>query len=93
MPRLLILVAAFLGFAASAAPLDLTTPEGQIAALRRIQCSDVDGKPVTFYFKGVAAGSATSCWSRLKVPRLVPKAGANGKCASVDEVALEITCL
>ncbi len=54
MPRLLILVAAFLGFAASAAPLDLTTPEGQIAALRRIQCSDVDGKPVTFYFKGVA---------------------------------------
>jgi len=54
MPRLLILFAAFLGFAASAAPLNLKTPEGQIAALRRIQCSDVDGKPVTFYWNGVA---------------------------------------
>jgi len=39
--------------AIAAAP-DLSTPEGQLLALRRIQCSEIDGKPVTYYWKGVA---------------------------------------
>ena len=54
MSGLFFALAVLLSFAVSAAPLDLKTPEGQIAALRRIQCSEVDGKPVTFYWKGVA---------------------------------------
>lgn len=41
------------GSAALAATPDLTTPEGQLLAMRRIQCSEVDGKPVTYYWKGV----------------------------------------
>ena len=39
--------------ASGAAGPDLTTPEGQLLALRRIQCSETDGKPVTYYWKGV----------------------------------------
>ena len=39
--------------AALAAAPDLTTPEAQLLALRRIQCSEIDGKPVTYYWKGV----------------------------------------
>lgn len=54
MSRFFFALAALLSFAVSAAPLDLETSEGQIAALRRIQCSEVDGKPVTYYWKGVA---------------------------------------
>lgn len=54
MPRFFLSLAVLVSFAAGAAPLDLKTPEGQIAALRRIQCSEVDGKPVTYYWKGVA---------------------------------------
>lgn len=37
-----------------AAPPDLSTPEAQLTALRRIQCSEVDGKPVTYYWTGNA---------------------------------------
>ena len=54
MSRFFITLAVLFSCAAVAAPLDLETPEGQIAALRRIQCSEVAGKPVTFYWKGVA---------------------------------------
>ena len=54
MSRFFIALAVLFGCAAGAAPLDLKTPEGQVAALRRIQCSEVDGKPVTYYWKGVA---------------------------------------
>jgi hypothetical protein len=38
---------------ATAATPDLATPAAQLAALRRIQCSAVDGKPATFYWEGV----------------------------------------
>lgn len=37
-----------------AAPPDLSTPESQLTALRRIQCSEVDGKPETYYWTGFA---------------------------------------
>ena len=40
--------------AAVAATPDLSTPESQLGAMRRIQCSAKDGKPVTYYWKGVA---------------------------------------
>ena len=36
-----------------AATPDLGTPEGRLLALRRIQCSAIDGKPVTYYWKGI----------------------------------------
>ncbi|MEO7385702.1 MAG: DUF1838 family protein, partial [Gammaproteobacteria bacterium] len=42
------------GSAAFAAAPDLATPEARLVALRRIQCSEADGKPVTFYWKGMA---------------------------------------
>jgi hypothetical protein len=48
---LLLVVAG--SIAAAAAP-DLSTPEGQLLALRRIQCSESDGKAVTYYWKGSA---------------------------------------
>lgn len=32
--------------------LDLSTPAGQLQAMRRIQCSEEDGKPVTYWWKG-----------------------------------------
>jgi hypothetical protein len=35
-------------------PIDLTTPEGALAANRKIQCSLVDGEPVTYYWVGNA---------------------------------------
>jgi hypothetical protein len=54
MSRLFVVLAVLFSCEAVAAPLDLKTPEGQIAALRRIQCSEVDGKAVTYYWKGVA---------------------------------------
>ncbi len=61
MPRQILaglLLAFAVGTAAAAAPgptsPDLKSPEGQLLALRRIQCSEVDGKPVTYYWKGVA---------------------------------------
>ncbi len=38
--------------AAHAAAPDLSTVEGQLQAMRRIQCSEVDGKPVTYFWKG-----------------------------------------
>ena len=50
---LLALTTAFTASFATAAALDLKTPEGQLLALRRIQCSETDGKVVTFYWKGV----------------------------------------
>ena len=51
-----LLAGLLLAIAASAAVgavPDLATPEGQLLALRRIQCSETDGKPVTYYWKGV----------------------------------------
>lgn len=42
------------GTVAVAAAPDLATPEGQLLALRRIQCSEIDGKAVTYYWKGSA---------------------------------------
>ena len=58
MPRhllarvLLVLVSGF-SVSLAAAALDLKTPEGQLLALRRIQCAETDGKAVTFYWKGI----------------------------------------
>jgi len=49
-----VLLALCLPALAGAAPPDFGTPEGQLAALRRIQCSEVDGKPVTYYWTGNA---------------------------------------
>jgi hypothetical protein len=37
-----------------AAVPDLKSAEGQLLAMRRIQCSEMDGKPVTYYWNGVA---------------------------------------
>lgn len=54
---LLVLAAAGVPSGATAA-VDLTTPEAQLLALRRIQCSAIDGKAETFYWKGTA-------WSRV----------------------------
>ena len=68
MSGLFFALAVLLSFAVSAAPLDLKTPEGQIAALRRIQCSEVDGKPVTFYWKGVAYSRVPGEPDRLLLP-------------------------
>ena len=51
-----LLAGLLLAIAASAAVgavPDLATPEGQLLALRRIQCSETEGKPVTYYWKGV----------------------------------------
>lgn len=50
---LLIAAAGLVAGSAFAAAPDLSTPEGQLQAMRRIQCSKIDGKPVTFYWKGV----------------------------------------
>ena len=54
MLRFVLSLAVSFSVAANAASLDLKTPEGQLAAMRRIQCSEVDGQPVTYYWKGVA---------------------------------------
>jgi hypothetical protein len=43
----------------------LTSTEAQIAALRRVQCSAVDGRQVTFYWKGVAYGRVPGEADRL----------------------------
>ena len=51
IPAVLLALA---GSVAVAAAPDLATPEGQLLAMRRIQCSEVDGKPVTYYWKGSA---------------------------------------
>ena len=51
---LLVLTGSAAPTTALAAALDLTTPPGQLLALRRIQCSEIDGKPVTYYWKGFA---------------------------------------
>ncbi len=48
------LVLVLTGPAVLAAAPDLATPEGQLVAMRRIQCSEVDGRPATFYWKGFA---------------------------------------
>lgn len=51
IPAVLLAMA---GSVAVAAAPDLATPEGQLKAMRRIQCSEVDGKPVTYTWKGSA---------------------------------------
>ncbi len=33
---------------------DLDTPEGQVRAFRRMQCSEIDEKPVTYGWRGKA---------------------------------------
>ena len=38
----------------AAGAFELDTPEGQLRAFRRIQCSEVDGKPVTYSWRGYA---------------------------------------
>lgn len=56
-PFAALLLATAAGLAASlavAAAPDLSTPEDQLLAMRRIQCSETDGKPMTFYWKGTA---------------------------------------
>jgi len=40
--------------AGSGRPLDLDTPEGAIAAFRKIQCSTVDQRPAVYYWEGEA---------------------------------------
>jgi len=47
------LLLAIAGPAVLAATPDLGTPEAQLLALRRIQCSEIDGKAVTYYWKGI----------------------------------------
>jgi hypothetical protein len=52
-----LLPAVLLTFAAAsalAAAPDLSTAQAQLKAMRRVQCSEVDGKPVTYYWKGTA---------------------------------------
>lgn len=39
---------------ATGADLDLDTPEGAIQAMRKVQCSLVDDKPITYYWHGRA---------------------------------------
>ncbi len=51
---LLALIGMVCGTATLAAAPDLSTPEGQLQAMRRIQCAQTDGKPVTYYWHGVA---------------------------------------
>ena len=46
------LLLAIAGSTVLAATPDLGTPEGQLRALRRMQCSEIDGKAVTYYWKG-----------------------------------------
>jgi hypothetical protein len=54
----LLSVAALPGLLASppagAAPEWLATPEAQVRAMRRIQCSEVDGEPAIYYWHGYA---------------------------------------
>lgn len=50
--RVCALTGAFVAASALAAPPDLSTPEAQLRALRRIQCSATDGQPVTYYWNG-----------------------------------------
>ncbi len=38
----------------AAQAFDLDTPEGQLRAIRRIQCSEIDNKPVTYGWRGRA---------------------------------------
>ncbi|MCB2107274.1 MAG: DUF1838 family protein [Rhodobacteraceae bacterium] len=45
-----------LGGAARAEMLDLTTAEGVAKVMRKLQCSLIDDKPVTFYWHGTAYG-------------------------------------
>lgn len=47
-------VAGYVSFSATAANLDLNTPEGANMAMRKIQCSTVDEKPVYYWWKGKA---------------------------------------
>ncbi|MCC5793203.1 MAG: DUF1838 domain-containing protein [Chromatiales bacterium] len=42
----------------SAQGLDMSTPEGQLQAMRRIQCAEEDGRPVTYWWNG-------EMWSRV----------------------------
>lgn len=51
---LLLLCAAVLGFHAYAGELDLSTPQGALTAMRKIQCSSEDGKPIFYTWKGRA---------------------------------------
>lgn len=51
LPAILLTLAAA---SAVAATPDLTTPQAQLKAMRRVQCSEVDGKPMTYYWKGTA---------------------------------------
>lgn len=44
----------FIAQSASADPLDLDTPEGALEAMRKVQCSTIDGKDVTYYWFGRA---------------------------------------
>lgn len=46
------LAALLAGTAVSAAPIDLNTPEGAVAANRKIQCSTEDNKPVLYTWEG-----------------------------------------
>lgn len=47
-----IAASVFMGTAAVAAPIDLATPEGAVAANRKIQCSTEDNKPVLYTWEG-----------------------------------------
>jgi hypothetical protein len=47
-------VLALVAGSAFAAPEWLSTPEAQLRAMRRIQCSEVDGQPAIYYWNGYA---------------------------------------
>lgn len=70
---------------APALALDLSTPAGQMQAMRRIQCSEQDGKPITYWWKGEAYSRVPGEPDRLlflvegmNVRQCGPLAGAEG---------------
>jgi len=52
--KLLLLASSAFAAVPAAQAFDLNTPEGQVRAFRRMQCSEIDEKPVTYGWRGKA---------------------------------------
>ncbi len=52
--KLLLLASSALMAVPAAQAFDLNTPEGQVRAFRRMQCSEIDEKPITYGWRGKA---------------------------------------
>ena len=52
LASLILLAGASFNSAFAATKLDLNTPEGANMAMRKIQCSTIDDKPVFYWWKG-----------------------------------------